>query len=713
MFAANALSACAFRWFGVLAAIAWCSLQAAASEPAVNLTTTSTWTADNGNGTYTNPLFYDEFSDPDLIRVGQDFYLTGTTMHAMPGLPVLHSTDLVNWSLASYACERLDFGPEFRLEGGKSIYGQGIWAPSLRYRNGTFYIFSNVNHRKTQLFTAANPTGPWTHVELKQSFHDLSVLFDDDGQTYVIWGYRDIHLARLNDQLNDIVPGSERIIINKAAGMGEGSHFYKINGKYFITSAWYSGRMRMACARADRPEGPYEINREISADEEFGIAEGNRLVNEKNGDFTIRPADPQRVGRMSLHQGGLVNTADGEWWGFSMMDANSVGRLTCLSPVTWQDGWPYFGLPGNLTRTPRTWVKPATGHDVAPTTPYQRNDEFNSPALANVWQWNHAPLDGKWSLSERPGFLRLHPQPAADFWHARNTLTQRAIGPRSVPTIVLDIAGLKPGDVAGLALLNYPYAWIGVRRTADGYQMEQVDQRSGRTSTAPCPGGRVWLRATCDFLTERAILSFSVDGTAFQPLGDEVTMIFQGRTFQGVRYGLFAYSSTGAVGGVADFDRFILAEPQPSGFTRPIPAGRVIRLENLRDHRVLAVTGAGLSAIAADDPLAGTLAARFTVIGLPLGRIALRAMLDGRLVSVAGSGADSRVSLVPGTTAPGEGETFQWTEMPHGDVLLLSLTSHRHLCVGKDGMVAADAPGAQADHANGASFTWTETAATR
>src|SRR3954469_23311368 len=143
-----------------------------------------TWTADNGNGTYTNPLFYDEFSDPDMIRVGDDFYLAGTTMHAMPGLVVLHSKDLVNWEFLSYATDRLDFGPAYRLEGGQDIYGQGIWAPCLRYSKGTFYLFTNVNGRKTQLFRATNPAGPWTHSELGSSLHDLSVLFDDDGKIY-------------------------------------------------------------------------------------------------------------------------------------------------------------------------------------------------------------------------------------------------------------------------------------------------------------------------------------------------------------------------------------------------------------------------------------------------------------------------------------------------------------------------------------------------
>jgi len=147
-----------------------------------------TWTADNGNGTFSNPLFYDEFSDPDMIRVGEDYYLTGTTMHAMPGLPVLHSKDLVNWKLLGYAFERLDLGPAYRLEGGKEVYGQGIWAPSFRYHNGTFHIFTNINGHNTQLFRARKPAGPWTRTELKRSFHDLSVLFED-GKVYVIWGY--------------------------------------------------------------------------------------------------------------------------------------------------------------------------------------------------------------------------------------------------------------------------------------------------------------------------------------------------------------------------------------------------------------------------------------------------------------------------------------------------------------------------------------------
>lgn len=641
-----------------------------------------TWTADNGNGTFSNPLFFDEFSDPDLIRVGDDYYLTGTTMHTFPGLPVLHSKDLVNWKLLAYACERLDLGPAFRLENGQSVYGQGIWAPCLRYHNGTFYIFTNVNRHQTQLFTATNPAGPWKHTRLKRALHDLSVLFDDDGKVYVIWGYRDIHLARLNERLDDLVPGSERVIIPKEAGMGEGSHFYKINGQYFITSAWFAGSMRMPCARAARPEGPYEVNRAISAGEGFGVAMG------------------------AMHQGGIVSTPRGEWWGFSMMDYNSVGRLTCLSPVTWQNGWPYFGLPGNLGRTPRTWKKPDTGHTSPPSSPYQRNDAFDGPRLANVWQWNHVPVDTHWSLTARPGFLRLTSLPAPDFWTARNTLTQRTIGPVSAATVQLDPAGLRAGDVAGLALLNSPYAWIGIRPSADGLLVEHYDQRTSKSVQTAFAGVRVWLRAECDFRTQKAQLSYSTDGKKYQPLGEEIRLVFQLRTFQGVRYALFNYNSGGKPGGHADFTSFSVDEPHPRGLTRPIPAGRVIKLANGSGGKVLAVKKDTLVGVPADDPQATAAAARFRVLARPLGRVALQCVADDRVVGVTGIGTESRVEL--GTLRQDDSQSFQWMEMPNGDLLLLSLTSHCYLRIKPDGAVSADAPGAESQRANGASFTWHE-----
>lgn len=676
-----------------------CLAAMSANIQAVNAAQTQTWTADNGNGTFSNPLFYDEFSDPDLIRVGDDYYLTGTTMHTMPGVPLLHSRDLVNWTLMSYALDRLDYGPQYRLEDGKSIYGQGIWAPCLRYHNGTFYIFANVNGRSTQIFSATNPKGPWTHREMKRGLHDLSVLFDDDGKTYVVWGYRDLHIAQLTDDLTDIVPGTEQTPFGPRALIGEGAHFYKFDGKYYIISAWYDGGFRMPCARADSVFGPYTVNPAISKDEAFGITAGNR-VDDRGGKFKVNPGNPSGgPDWAAMHQGGIVQTQKGEWWGWSMMDANSVGRLTCLSPVTWKDGWPYFGLEGNLLRTPRTWVKPNTGFSSKPTAPYTRNDDFNGP-LANVWQWNHAPTNDKWSLTERKGHLRLHTLPAPDFYNARNTLTQRAIGPESIPTAELDISGLKEGDTAGLGLLNYPHAWIGVRKTAEGTSIVNYNHLTGETAQAPITGNRVWLRAHCDFLKERAQFSYSLDGEEFRNLSDEFVMAFQLKTFQGIRYGLFAY---GSGGGYADFAKFTVQEPHPRALTQPIPTGKTIRLTNLSNGYVLVVSGDRLASVPPSDPLASGATAKFRVEDRKLGRIALKTS-DGRYFTVTGLGPDGQVSLQ--RSAPGDAATFQWTEMQRGDLLLLSLVSHRHLRVAPDGQLRADEPGAQYDRKNGASFAW-------
>lgn len=635
-----------------------------------------TWTADNGNGTYSNPLFYDEFSDPDLIRVGRDFYLTGTTMHAMPGLPVLHSRDLVNWTLLSYAADRLDFGPQFRLENNQEVYGQGIWAPSFRYHRGMFYIFTNVRGQPMQVYRAANPAGPWKRSAMKRGFHDPSVLFDDDGKIYVIWGYREIRMAQLDSELTDAIPGTERVIIKPEAGMGEGVHFYKINGKYSITSAWYMGTMKMPCARADRPEGPYEVI-DISMGEDFGIANG------------------------AMHQGGLVDTPTGEWWGFSMMDYNSLGRLTGLSPVTWKDGWPYFGLPNNLGRSPRTWVKPNTGATSRPIAPYERSDHFSSKTLKPVWQWNHAPDDTKWSLTERPGYLRLYSLPAAEFWWARNTLTQRAIGPVSTATTELELAGMKPGDIAGLGLLNSPYAWIGVHCEANNsYAIEQFDKTNSKTTRAPLRATRIWLRAKCDFFTEKARFHYSTNGKSFQPLGDAFTMRFQLKTFQGVRYSLFHYNANDKPGGYADFDRVVIEEPRARGLLTPIPYKKAITLSDTNSGQVLVVKDGAVSAVPTSHPLASSAAARFRVVNRGMGRVALQTP-SGFL-----SAEGTEVRLRAGK--PTEGETFQWIETISGELTLLSLTTHRYLNIHSErGVVTVDHPGPQRNRKDTCRLKWT------
>jgi hypothetical protein len=324
--------------------------------------------------------------------------------------------------------------------------------------------------------------------------------------------------------------------------------------------------------------------------------------------------------------------------------------------------------------------------------PYERSDDFAAPTLKPVWQWNHVPVDGRWSLLDRPGYLRLQALPATSFWDARNSLTQRAIGPLSSPTVALDVSGLKDGDVAGLGLLNLPYATLGVEKSAAGLSIAMYDQTTDKTTRAHLEGTRVWLRADCDFLTEQARFSYSVDGSHFTPIGDAFTMVFQLTTFQGVRYALFNYNRLGGEGGHADFDSVDIYQPYPHGLMRPIPYGKTIRLASYKAATGLAATGGTLGAGA---PSA------FRVEDMGLGRVALR--LGTRYLAVA---ADGAVSL--DRTRPGTANSFQWIETPTGELVLMSLVTNRFLRIDpRTGKSVADSPGPLPDGSDGVRFVWT------
>jgi hypothetical protein len=384
-----------------------------------------------------------------------------------------------------------------------------------------------------------------------------------------------------------------------------------------------------------------------------------------------------------------------------MQDHNSVGRLTSLSPVTWLDGWPYFGLPGNLKRSPSIWVKPNTGAASPITSPYQRSDDFTGPKLIPVWQWNHLPDDSKWSLSERPGYLRLHSLPATDFWLARNSLTQRAIGPESIATTELDGSGLKTGDVAGLALLNSPYAWIGLQRDDNGFAIAQYDHITGKTVREPVASAHVWLRVHSNFDTEVSQFSYSLNGKEFKSLGPDFVTVFQLRTFQGVRFALFQYNTGGAPGGHADFNFFTVDEPRPRGLTKPIPVSQSLTLTDLANGNALAVVDGKLHSVRAGGGQQSTV---FRVVDRGRGRIALQTT-RGQYVSVGGAGKAGEVTLKSGK--PGDAETFQWVDLQRGETLLMSLATHRYLVAPRiPGAVAADHPGPAPDRRDGSCFDW-------
>jgi xylan 1,4-beta-xylosidase len=515
-----------------------------------------------------------------------------------------------------------------------------------------------------------------------------------------------VHLAELTGDLTDTKSGTEKIIVPKGSGAGEGSHFYKIEGKYYITNTNYDPICYQVCLRADKPHGPYEIN-VMSAEENLGVGTSWQLRDYKNGPpFNLIPPATNYVGCITLHQGGIVQTQTGEWWGWSMMDHNAVGRLTTLSPVTWKDGWPYFGLPGNLTRSPRTWIKPNTGFSSPPHAPYERSDDFSNNALKPVWQWNHVSIDNKWSLTERKGYLRLHALPAKDFWFARNSLTQRAIGPESIATTEVEISGLQAGDIAGLALLNLPYAWIGVSKNGNAVELQQLDQQVNKVIKAPLAITHVWLRVYCNFDVNKALFSYSTDGINFKKIGDSVIMPFQLRTFQGVRFALFNFNTSGIEGGYADFNNFIVNEPRSKGLTKPIPDGKIITLMSLADSTVLVNWKDFIRPVAVTDRFAQGNTSYFRVFDRGNGRVALQSITDSGFVTVKNDGgmADVRIEK----KEQGDASLFQWVDMLQGDLTLMSLASHRYLFADPDAksLASANSKGTRPDRKDGSCFTW-------
>ncbi len=444
--------------------------------------------------TVANPFTWADVPDEDIIRVGNDYYLAGTTMHTVPGLVILHSKDLVNWENISYCFDRFDFDDDaFSLKNHKEIYGQGIWAPAIRYANGQFYVFSNINGKGLQCYTSKDIRGPWKHHNMQGRIYDLSVLFDDDGKIYAIHGYGEVKCTELKPDMSGPIEETERTIIPEGNAVGEGHHMYKINGMYYLISTDYKPNGRTLCSRSKSIWGPYETVT-ITADETFGyhaapltqVPRGEKYrIGEDGTKFGIPQVDKDATACTNIHQGGIVEDQNGQWWALLMMDFHSIGRTVTLAPVTWKDGWPMLGLEGNLGRAPRTWFKPNISLNEKPHAPYERNEDFNGKALGRVWQWNHNPDNSLWSLTERPGFMRLRTgNPVGKLLEARNTLTQRTIGPRCQGTVCMDISHMLPGDHAGLFSFCSQPGGLTVIRKADGYALQMSDREETKAENS-------------------------------------------------------------------------------------------------------------------------------------------------------------------------------------------------------------------------------------
>ena len=496
--------------------------------------------ADNDDGKYSNPMMFADVPDMSMIRVNDTYYMSSTTMHMSPGLPIMASKDLVNWKLISYCYDTLISNDEMNLDNGKSTYGRGSWASSIRYHNGTFYVttFASTSG-KTHIYTTKNiEKGPWKATSFRPSLHDHSLFFDD-GKVYMIYGNRKLTVVELNADLSDIkVQGVNQVVIEDCtlptqkagnSGLGEGSQLFKVNNKYYIFNiTWPQGGMRtVVIHRADKITGPYEGKIGL---QDSGVA-----------------------------QGGLIDMPDGNWYAYLFRDFGSVGRIPYLVPVKWEDGWPVLGKDGKL---PQAINLPANRSLIPAIV---SSDEFtrkkNEPVLPLVWQWNHNPDNDHWSITERKGFLRITTNRAdTSFFLAKNTLTQRTIGPVCTGSTSLDVSNMKDGDVAGLCLLQKNYGIVGVKVNGVSKNIVMINASTGKpeeVQSIPLNQKNIFLKAECDFRDKSDVANFfySFDGKEWRAIGTQLKMIYTLPHFMGYRFGLFNYATKNA-GGFVDFDWF-------------------------------------------------------------------------------------------------------------------------------------------------------------
>ncbi len=489
----------------------------------------------------TNPIIYADVPDISIVRVGNSYYMSSTTMHMSPGVPIMKSNDLVNWKLVNYAYDTLANVDALNLTNGKNAYGAGSWASSIRFHNGIYYVTTFANTTgKTYIYSTRDiEKGPWKARSFVPELGDNSLFFDDDGKVYMISGSGKLRLVELNEDLSGIKPGgADQLIIENASpplgGLGpEGSQLFKINGKYYLFNiTWPKGSVRTVLIhRADKITGPYEGRIGL---QDLGVA-----------------------------QGGLVEAPNGTWYSYLFRDYGAVGRIPYLVPVKWEDGWPVLGINGKV---PDTLNLPASKGLIPGIV---ASDEFTRKkgerAFPLTWQWNHNPDNSLWSVTARKGYLRLTTgRIDTDFVMARNSLTQRTIGPVCSGAVSLDISNMKDGDFAGLGLLQKNYGLAGVKITGDSKAVVMINASTGKPVEAqkiPLDQKVVYFKAECNFTNRKDVADFfySLDGKTWIRLGTQLKMTYTFPHFMGYRFALFNYA-TKNIGGSADFDFFHITD---------------------------------------------------------------------------------------------------------------------------------------------------------
>jgi beta-xylosidase len=466
-----------------------------------------TW-GDQGNGRYTNPVLKSDYSDPDILKHGNDFYLIASDFHFV-GMQVLHSKDLVNWEIIGQVFNRLSMGPQYdRMEG----YSQGTWAPALRYHNGEFYIFVCTPQDGLFMWHAKNPAGPWSEtvtVKAVPQWEDPCPFWDDDGQAYLIHSYKGAGPLVLHHMSADGTQLLDQGVEIYRGPVAEGPKVYKRRGYYYISL----------------PEG--------------GVDTGwQTVLRSKNiyGPYERKEVFPKG----SPHQGGWVELDNGETWFMSFKSTGFLGRICYLNPVHWtEDDWPVFGDNG---RPVDTWKKPNVGKSYPLMRP-QTSDEFKAKTLSPIWQWNHNPVPAGWSLSTRPGWLRLTAQPAGGISTARNTLTEKIWDSAGTIEVKMDASRMKDGQSAGFAFMSGSnFGWVGIGQDK-GVRKVQWNGGEGPVLERK----EIWFRGV--YSGDTAQLFYSLDGKNY--VDTKTAFRLQFRFWKGSRIAVFSF---GPERGSADFD---------------------------------------------------------------------------------------------------------------------------------------------------------------
>ena len=485
--------------------------------------------------TVTNPLIYADVPDISVMRVENKYYMVSTTMHLNPGAPIMESTDLANWRTINYAHQKLGDNDMLNLANGKSTYGDGSWASSIRYKDGVYYVLTpGRSTNKTHLYRTKDiVNGPWTET-LLPFYHDPSLHLEDDGRAFIIYGNTNISIIELNADMTGIKQGGmNKVLVRDPAAQvagndfwlrAEGSHLEKINGMYYlfnICSPASHGRTEIVF-RSKTLDGNYE-GRIFLQDQ--GVAQGN-----------------------------IFDTPDGKWYAMLFQDCGAVGRVPWLMPMKWVDGWPV--VEGG--KAPKTIELP---NGQMPGYNMVTSDEFEEDKLPLEWEWNHNPDNAHWSLSARKGFMRITTgRVDANIMNVRNQLGQRTFGPKSSAWISMDVSNMKDGDIAGISAFQKNYGYIAVKMNGNEKKFIMVNAGGGNPSevaSAPLSGNTAYLRIDCDFTnkTDKATFHYSTDGKSWKQLGNTLSMSYTIPHFMGYRFQMFN-QATKAAGGYVDFDWF-------------------------------------------------------------------------------------------------------------------------------------------------------------